>query len=319
MKYLVTGGAGFIGSNLVDALLENPENRVTVVDDFSLGSRKNLANYVENSWLSVAEQGICANLSDVFDDTPDAVFHIAALPRVQYSIKYPKETREVNAGGTLNLLRQCVKSKVKRFVFASSSSVYGDQDVLPLHEGMRPNPMSPYAAQKFLSEKLCARFHREYGLETVALRFFNVYGPRQNPDGGYACLIPKTIARALRGEPPEIYGDGTHSRDFTCVDDVCRAIMCAGRTQNPAAFGNAFNIGAGEERTVNEVVSTIIRACDAGISPKYLPEVHEPARTRADISKTRAFLGWTPEVLFEDGIAQTVRYFAKEHEMQARK
>ena len=205
MKYLVTGGAGFIGSNLVDRLLEL-EHKVVVIDDFSLGKKENLR---EHKNLVVHKRSICDNLYNIFSvEKFDGVFHVAALPRVQFSIKNPIETNNVNVNGTLNLLDECRYFGVKRFVFSSSSSIYGDQDRLPLVETMNPNPMSPYAIQKITGEYYCKSFNSSPGLETISLRYFNVFGARQDPSGDYACLIPKFISLINKNIQPTINGDG---------------------------------------------------------------------------------------------------------------
>src|SRR3989338_11367348 len=258
-KYLVTGGAGFIGSHLVDRLLKDG-HEVVVIDDFSLGKKENLP---KNKKLTVHKKSICEKLDTIFRKHKfDAVFHLAALPRVQFSIAYPRESHEANINGTLNLLLATRDHGVKRFIYSSSSSVYGDQKKLPLVETMMPDPMSPYAFQKLAGEYYCRLFAKLYGLETISLRYFNVYGPRQNPDGAYAGQIPKFFSKLLAGETPVINCDGTQTRDNTFVSDVVEANILSAQL-TPAfsspqggglegAWGQAFNIGAGRNTSVNE-------------------------------------------------------------------
>jgi len=229
-KYLVTGGAGFIGSHLVDRLLKDGHEAV-VIDDFSLGKKENLS---ARPRLKIYKKSICEKLDLIFKQHRfDAVFHLAALPRVQFSIAHPRQSHEANVNGTLNLLIAARDRGVKRFIYSSSSSVYGNQTILPLVETMTPNPMSPYAFQKLAGEHYCRLFAELYGLETVSLRYFNVYGPRQNPDGAYAGQIPKFFSKLLAGETPVINGDGKQTRDNTYVDDVVEANLASLRGLTP--------------------------------------------------------------------------------------
>lgn len=308
MKVLVTGGAGFIGSNLVDELLMQG-NEVIVLDDFSLGKEKNLAHHKNNPNLSIHKKSICDNdILHLFKGV-DTVFHVAAIPRVQYSMKYPKKTNKVNIYGTLNILEMCRKAGVKRLVYSASSSAYGDQDTLPLVETMSPNPMSPYALQKLVGEYYCKLYYLVHGIKTVSLRYFNVYGPRQDPSGGYACLIPRSINLVLEGKSPIIFGDGEQTRDFTFVKDIVNANIIASKTNNENAFGNVFNVGNGNNLSVNFVVKSIIG--NRNIKPKYDPPVIEPRDTLADISKTKDILGWQPKYIFEQGIKESIGWFEK--------
>ena len=305
-KVVVTGGAGFIGSHVVDRLLELG-HKVIVIDDFSSGKKENLRHHEKNPNLEVHAKNICDNdINDLFNDA-STVFHIAAIPRVQYSIKFPEETNKVNISGTLNVLEAAKKSGVKRFVYSASSSAYGNQESLPLLETMNPNPMSPYALQKCVGEYYCKLYSLIYGVEAISLRYFNVFGPRQDPSGGYACLIPRSINLVLQGKKPEIYGDGEQTRDFTYVKDVVEANILAAKTSNKQAFGQVFNIGGGKNLSVNKVVKTIIE--DEHIEPEYKEPVIEPKHTLADISKANTVLGWKPEYSFEDGLKKTVEWF----------
>ncbi len=311
MNYLVTGGAGFIGSNLVDKLLDE-ENKVVIVDDFSSGKKENLEHHNGNKNLAVYERSICDNLDDVFKYNEfDAVFHVGAIPRVQYSIKHPDKSHKANVEGTFNILLNCKNHDVKRVVFSSSSSIYGDQDNLPLVEEMDPNPMSPYALHKLIGEQYCKMFNDLYDLETVSLRYFNVYGPRQDPNGDYACLIPKFIDLVSKKKVPVINGDGEQTRDFTYVGDVVDANILASEIDNENCFGKTFNVGAGNSYSVNEVSSKIIDNFGNGIKPIHGPSVIEPKHTLAGISKTGEYLSWNPSVGLDEGMKNTVNYLVK--------
>lgn len=309
MKYLVTGGAGFIGSHLADRLLQD-DGSVILLDNFYYKNRGNIAHLKDKNGLTVYNRDICGNLDDVFQAHKiDVVFHLAAIPRVQFSIKNPQETHDVNVNGTVNLLEACRKSGVKRFVFSSSSSVYGDQPTLPLSEGMMPNPMSPYAFHKLIGEHYCKMYHDLYGMETISLRYFNVYGPRQDPGGDYACLIPKFIKLIKEGRQPTIYGDGEQTRDFVFVSDVVSANLAAAETENKGCFAQAFNIGEGKNRSVNQVTDKILRLARSKIEPVHGPAVIEPKNTLADISKAKRMLGWETKIDFEKGLEITYNYF----------
>jgi len=312
-KCVVTGGAGFIGSNLVSRLIDLGEE-VIIIDNLSTG---NMANIEKNPDAKFYEVDISKReeLETVFlDESIDVIFHLAALPRVQFSIASPWASNNANVTGTLNLLLAAKNHAVPRFVFSSSSSVYGDQDILPLAETMKPNPMSPYALQKLSGEMYTLMFNKIYGLESVALRYFNCYGPGQNPDGGYAALIPKSISKFLKKERPVIFGDGLQTRDFTSIHDVVEANIMAAWPDNTEVFGKAFNIGAGSNRSVNDVIKNIKAVLQTDIEAEYGAAVIEPKDTRADISLSKDLLGWEPVVPFEDGIKETVLSYKKENE-----
>jgi len=310
MKVLVTGGAGFIGSHLVDRLLEQG-NEVIVIDDCSSGKESNLAHQENNPKLKFHKKDICDKDIEKLFKGVEVVYHVAAIPRVQYSIKYPKKTNRANIYGTLNILEACRKAGVKRVVYSASSSAYGDQDKLPLVETMLPNPMSPYALQKLVGEHYMNIYYLVHGIKTISLRYFNVFGPRQDPRGGYACLIPKSINLVLQGKSSEIYGDGEQTRDFTYVKDVVEANILAGKTTNKEAFGQVFNIGNNDNKSVNQVVKTIIG--NRNIKPNYMPPVIEPHDTLADISKVSRILGWKPKYSFEKAMKETVEWFEKKN------
>lgn len=301
MKTLVTGGAGFIGSHLVDRLLELGHD-VVVIDDFSSGKPENLKHQDKNRRLNVIKADICGDINKYFAGV-DVVFHVAAVPRVQYSIKFPEITNKVNVAGTVNVLEASRKAGVKKIVYSASSSAYGDQDTLPLVETMLPNPMSPYAVQKLVGEYYCRLYWLIHKIPTFSLRYFNVYGPRQDPSGGYACLIPRTIMLVSEGKSPVIYGDGEQTRDFTYVKDVVEANIAAMNCTNEKAFGEVFNIGAGKNFSVNHVCKAIIGS--KKISSIHQDPVVEPHDTLADISKAKKLLGWTPAHSFERAIKDT--------------
>lgn len=305
IKCLVTGGAGFIGSHLVDKLL-SLGYEVIVIDNLRSGKKENLKNHENNPQLKIYVKDLREDINDLFKGV-SIVFHVAAIPGVQYSIKFPEETNDVNVTGTLNVLEASRKAGVKRLVYSASSSAYGDQDRLPLVETMTPNPMSPYGLQKLIGEYYCKVYYSIYGLETVSLRYFNVFGPRQNPSGGYAGLIPKTINLSLTGKNPEIYGDGKHTRDFTYVRDVVEANILAGQTTNKKSFGQVFNIGGGTNFSVNEVIGEIYG--DKKFVPITKPAVIEPKNSLSNTTKAKEILKWKPKYTFKEGIKETVSWF----------
>ena len=302
MKALVTGGAGFIGSHVVDALIAGG-HEVVVIDDLSSGKKENIsprAVFVEKS--------ITSDLGNLFSEYKfNAVFHLAAIASVQYSIKEPAHTHDTHVQGTLNLLEYCRKHNVKRFVFSSSSAVYGDQKEFPLHEGMTPNPMSPYALHKLIGEYYCKLYYFLYGLETISLIYSNVYGARQNPSGDYAGLIPKFLSLMREGKTPTIFGDGEQTRDFIHVSDVVAANLAAALTNDKKCFGEFFNIGSGNQISVNDVFKAIKEIIGSSIEPIYGGAVIEPKHTRADITKARDLLGWQPKTPFEEGLRTLIQ------------
>ncbi len=309
MKYLVTGGAGFIGSHLVDRLMVDG-NMVTVLDDLSLGRRENIDQHKKNSNYKFVKKSITSKLDSLFKEGKfDAVFHLAALPRVQYSIAHPAETHEANVNGTLNLLLAARDHGVKRFIASSSSSVYGDQKTMPLDESMEPKPISPYALHKLVGEHYSRLFHLLYGMETVSLRYFNVYGPRQNPDGAYSGQIPKFFVKIMKGEVPVINGDGEQTRDNTFVEDVINANVLASKTRNDMVFGQAFNIGGGQNTSVNKTTELILELTKSSIKADHGPAVIEPKNTLADTSKALKLLDWEPKTPYERGLEITYQYY----------
>lgn len=307
MKCLVTGGAGFIGSNLVDELV-NQGHRVLVIDNLSGGKKENI-----NPQCKFFKRDICSykSIKPLFKGV-DYVFHLAALPRVQYSIEHPLETNETNVTGTLNVLKASHESGVKKVIYSASSSAYGDQKKMPLKEDLAAQPKSPYGLQKHIGELYCRVWSQVYGLPTVSLRYFNVYGPRNNPDGAYALVIAKFLRQRGTGKPLTITGDGNQTRDFTNVKDVVRANILAMKSSR-VGMGEVINIGAGKNQSINKIAKLILggplprrsglRSREGG-PVKYIPARFEPHDTLADNSLAKKLLGWKPRVSIEEGIAE---------------
>jgi UDP-glucose 4-epimerase len=308
---VVTGGAGFIGSNLVHALLR-AGHRVRVLDDLSSGRLVNLndvAGDVELIHGDVRDQEAVTRAVA----GAQLVFHEAAIASVARSVDDPITSNEVNVAGTLNLLVAARDADVERVVYASSAAVYGDADSLPLHEGMPTRPVSPYGVSKLAGERYLEAFTRTWGLPTIALRYLNVFGPRQNPGSDYAAAIPRFISCTLTGEAPTVFGDGEQARDFVFVDDVVRANMLASVAPE-AAWGGAFNIGRGERRTVNELLAAI-RSLIPGDHPDPIHAPPRPGEIRdswSDITAAREALRYQPLTGFEDGLRLTIDHLASE-------
>jgi len=304
--YLVTGGAGFIGSALVRRLLELGE-RVRVVDNFSTGLRVNLAEVRGRIELlegdladeAVAREGAVG---------ADYILHQAAIPSVPRSIEDPVSSNRANVTATLNLLVAARDAGVKRFVYASSSSAYGDSETLPKVETQPDNPISPYALTKLAGEKYAVIFHRIYGLSTVSLRYFNVFGPRQNPDSPYSGVISRFMSAALSGRRPTVHGDGEQSRDFTFVDNVVSANLLA--CQAGGVSGVVFNVGTGERHTLNDLLRSVSTILGRDLSPEYVaPRPGDVRHSLADIGRARQRLGYEVKVRFEEGLRRTVAWF----------
>ncbi len=307
--YLVTGGAGFIGSHIVEELVRRRE-RVRVLDNFSTGRRENLAPFLEHVELV---EGDLRDLSTVrrVAEGVDYILHQAALPSVPRSIADPLASNDSNVTGTLHLLIAARDAGVKRVVYASSSSVYGDNPTLPKREDMSPAPKSPYAVSKLAGEYYCRVFAQAYGLETVCLRYFNVFGPRQDPASQYAAVIPKFITALLRDEPPTIYGDGHQSRDFTYVSNVVRANLLAATA--PDVSGRVFNVACGERYTVLDLVAVLTEILGTHITPVHTaPRPGDVRHSLADITAAREALGYRVEVNFHEGLRRTVAWY-REH------
>ncbi|RCK80596.1 MAG: UDP-glucose 4-epimerase [Candidatus Ozemobacter sibiricus] len=303
---LVTGGAGFIGSHIVDALLQEGW-RVRVLDDFSTGRRANLAHVgkeIEILEGDVRDAAVCRRAVA----GAEVVFHQAAIPSVPRSVADPVGTHAVNLTGTVQMLTEARQAGVRRFVFASSSAIYGNDPELPKRETMRPAPLSPYAAQKLAGEYYLRVFQELQGIETVALRYFNVFGPRQDPASEYAAVIPKFITRMLAGTPPTIFGDGRQTRDFIYVGEVARANLLAAAA--PAAAGRVINIAGGRRLDLLDLAATINEVLGARLEPVFAPP--QPGDVRdsvADISQARAVLGFEPRLSFADGLRATVAWY----------
>jgi len=305
-RYLVTGGGGFIGSALVHRLVEAGE-QVRVVDNFSTGFKHNLDDVLERIELM---EGDLAEMSTAEAAVRDVeyVLHQAAIPSVQRSVDDPITSNRANVTATLNLLVAARQAGVKRLVYASSSSAYGDTEVLPKVETMPENPISPYALTKLTGEKYCVVFHRIYGLPTVCLRYFNVFGPRQDPHSPYSAVISRFIDMALAGRRPTVYGDGEQSRDFTYIDNVVSANLLACKAD--AASGRFFNIGTGERHTLNELLGSLSRIIGKKLEAAYMePRTGDVKHSQADIGQARKFLGYEPKVSFDDGLRRTVDWF----------
>ncbi len=308
-EYLVTGGAGFIGSNLVMKLL-SLDHKVRVLDNFATGRRNNILPFVDKIQLIEGDLRSYHIVREAVSGV-DFVLHQGALPSVPRSVKDPITTNEVNVSGTLNVLDAARDAKVKRVVFASSSSIYGDSDVLPKKETLLPNPISPYAASKLAAEKYCQVFYRAYGLETVCLRYFNVFGPRQDPTSQYSAVIPKFISAALADRPVTIYGDGEQSRDFTYVDNVVGANLIA--CEKDEIGGMVMNIACNERITLNHVVGYLREILNKEIEVQYLPpRVGDIKHSYADVASAARYLGYQPTIYFADGLKKTVEWYENE-------
>jgi nucleoside-diphosphate-sugar epimerase len=311
MNYLVTGGAGFIGSNLVSALLAEGR-RVRVLDNFLTGKRENLAGLAERYGDSF--QLIEGDLRDIEAtrravEGAEFILHQGALPSVPRSVADPVLSNEINVGGTINLLVAARDAGVKRVVFAASSSAYGDTPELPKRESMTPNPKSPYAAQKLAGELYMRIFHEVYGLETVSLRYFNVFGPNQDPASMYAAVIPRFITGVLAGTPPTIYGDGLQTRDFTYIDNVVRANIQACEAPKEAC-GKVVNIACGDRVSLLDILEIVYDLAGRRVAPRFEPPRAGDVRdSLADISLAKELLGYEPRVGFPEGLSRTFDFF----------
>ncbi|MCL6594761.1 MAG: SDR family oxidoreductase [Firmicutes bacterium] len=306
MRYLVTGGAGFIGSHIVEALVARGDE-VVVLDDFSSGQRENLAGVLDR--IELIEGSICdpAAVQRACRGV-EVVLHQAARTSVPQSVQDPIGTHVVNVEGTLNVLLAARQAKVRRVVVASSAAVYGQSPALPKTESMRPEPVSPYGVTKFVTELYAQVFGYAYGLENVSLRYFNVFGPRQDARSPYSGVLSKFCTALRTGETPKIYGDGTQSRDFVYVDNVVQANLLA--SQAPGVSGMVFNIGTGARISLNELLDCLTRISGASVSPAYLPpRAGDIQHSQADISRARQYLGYRPQVSFEEGLRRTWAWY----------
>ena len=307
-RYLVTGGAGFIGSHIVRRLVGEGE-LVRVVDNLSTGQSARLQD-VRDSVEFVEGDLADERVSDDVVKGVDHVLHQAAVPSVQRSVRDPIGTNRSNVTATLNVLESCRKAGVRRLVYAASSSAYGDTEVLPKIEEMSPNPLSPYALQKLVGERYCKLYYDLYGLETVSLRYFNVFGPDQDPHSEYSAVIPKFIAKLLAKESLTIYGDGEQSRDFTYVENVVEANLLALRAAT--APGNICNIGCGEHITLNQLVRLLEEILGANANVNYTASKPGDVRhSLADVTLAQRLLGYEPKVMVEEGLRRAVQAFMK--------
>lgn len=307
MRYLVTGGAGFIGSHLAEYLVGKGEE-VVVLDDFSTGRRENLDSFRDRIELvegTMLDADTCATAMRGVD----YVLHEAAIPSVPRSVADPLGTHAACATGTLNILMAARDAKVKKFVYAASSSAYGDTDELPKRESMFPRPLSPYAVAKFTGEAYCRAFHATYGLPTVSLRYFNIFGPRQDPKSQYAAAVAKFATSALNDEDPTIYGDGEQTRDFTYIANAIEANMKACVAPDEAN-GDVFNVGCGDRISVNELWRRIAAITGTKATPQYSARRAGDVRdSLASLEKTERVLGYKPVVDLDGGLTQTIEYF----------
>ena len=311
--YLVTGGAGFIGSNLVENLLA-AGHRVRVLDNFLTGRRENLAGLAER--YGDAFELVEGDLRDLALTRSAAegieyVLHQGALPSVPRSVADPVLSSEINVGGTLSLLVAARDAGVRRVIFAASSSAYGDTPQLPKCESMTPNPKSPYAAQKLAGEHYMRIFYEVYGLETVSLRYFNVFGPKQDPASTYAAVIPRFITTVLTGTAPTVYGDGLQTRDFTYIDNVVRVNLLACEAPKDAC-GKVFNVACEERVSLLEILEIIYELAGRRVPPRFEPPRPGDVRdSLADISLARDLLGYEPTIPFPEGLSRTFDFFSK--------
>lgn len=314
MRCLVTGGAGFIGSNLVEALLGRGDD-VVVFDNFATGRRENLAE--APLWAKAGGGSYTLVEADIRDRAAvdaamkgvEVVFHQAALPSVARSVADPLLSHDVNVNGILNLLLSAREHKVRRFVSASSSSLYGESPTLPKIESMPRDPISPYGLDKLCGETYCGLFTRLYGLETVALRYFNVFGRRQDPNSEYSAVIPKFVTRMLAGQPATMNGDGSQTRDFTYIDNVIDANLLAAQAPKEAC-GHYFNIACGERVSLLELAELVGDILGKRIPPTFgPPRAGDIQHSLADISRARQLLGFEPKILFREGLERTIDWY----------
>jgi nucleoside-diphosphate-sugar epimerase len=310
MRYLVTGGAGFIGSNTVEELVRRGHG-VVVLDDLSSGKEDNLAEVRSKITFM---KGSITDIEVVQKAMiqADYVIHLAARTSVPRSVKDPVDTNRINVDGTLNVLVAARDNKVKRVVFAASSSAYGDTPILPKSEDMQPVPISPYGVSKYVGELYAQTFGRCYGLENVCLRYFNIFGPRQDPDSPYSGVLSRFSTAFLGSTPPVVFGDGEQTRDFTYVDNAVQANILA--CEAPSASGRTFNIGTGHAVSLNQVLQMLQKASGKKLETKYEPAREGDIRdSLADIRLAKEFLGYVPTVLFEEGLERTYAWYQAHH------
>jgi len=309
MRILVTGGAGFIGSHIAETLIEKG-HEVIVLDDLSTGREENLAHLTGRFRFVRGSITDTHLLAEVMRGV-QVVFHQAALGSVPRSVEEPRTTHDVNITGTFNVLMAARDAGVQRVVYAASSSAYGDTPTLPKAETMLPRPLSPYAVSKLVGEYYCQVFTRVYGLETVSLRYFNVFGPRQNPHSQYAAVIPKFITAALKGEPLTVFGDGEQSRDFTYIENVVQANLLA--MESPHAVGKVYNVACGGRYTLNELIRQLEAVFGRKLEVQYLPpRAGDVKHSEASIEAAQRDLGYRVLVPFEEGLRRTVQWYKEQ-------
>jgi len=307
MDYLITGGAGFIGSNIAEHLVRQGK-RVRLFDNFSSGRRENIGAFADDVEVIESDLRVLDAVRHAMEGIR-YVLHLGAMPSVPRSVEDPHTTNQANVTGTLNVLIAARDAGVRRVVFSSSSSVYGDTPTLPKREEMIPCPLSPYAVQKITGEYYCRLFWELYGLETVSLRYFNVFGPRQDPQSQYAAVIPRFITAILKDDPPTVFGDGKQTRDFSHVENVIDANLAA-CTAPDEALGQAFNIACGGRVSLLELIETINRIVDKQVAPRFDPPRAGDVRdSQADISQAAKLLRWTPRIDFRKGIEKAVAWY----------
>jgi UDP-glucose 4-epimerase len=310
-KYVVTGGGGFIGSALVRGLLDRSDGVVEVIDNFSTGRRQNLDDIGPNIKLHLTDICEYDAIAPIIAGA-DSVFHIAAIPSVPRSISDPVPSHNSNINGTFNVLRASAEGKVRKVVYAASSSAYGDTAVLPKVETMQPNPKSPYAAQKLLGEYYCSSFAECYGLDTTSLRFFNVYGPRQDPSSPYSGVLSIFIRCLLDRTSPTIFGDGEQTRDFTYVEDVVELVLKSATA--PGVAGKMFNAGNGGRFSLNEIWRVLQRIEGVSIPANYGPlRAGDVRDSQADTTAAVKYLGHSPRFSLEEGLRRTLEWYRQQH------
>lgn len=310
MDYLVTGGAGFIGSNIAEHLVGQGKS-VRIFDDFSSGKRENVRPFAGKVEIVEGDLRDPKSIQHAANGVR-FVLHLGAMPSVTRSVEDPRATHEANVTGTFNLLLAARDAGAQRVVFTSSSSVYGDTPTLPKREDMTPSPLSPYAVHKITGEYYGRIFWQLYGLETISLRYFNVFGPRQDPQSQYAAVIPRFITAILKDESPTIFGDGRQTRDFSHVENIIDANLLACQAPK-TALGESFNIACGGRISLLDLVDTVNKIMGKNIQPKFeAPRPGDILHSQADISKAEKLLGWKPRVSFPDGIAKTIAWYQRQ-------
>jgi UDP-glucose 4-epimerase len=306
-RFVVTGGAGFIGSTLVRQLLTEPDADVLVIDNFLTGHARNLEEVSSRISFNEADIRDYAATAKALAGA-EVVFHLAAIPSVPRSIHEPAPSHEVNIDGTFNVFRACAEAKVRRVVYAASSSAYGDTEVLPKVESMLPRPKSPYAVQKLMGEYYASVFHECFAMETVALRFFNVYGERQDPSSPYSGVLSLFMRALIEQRPPTLFGDGEQTRDFTYVEDV--AGLCVKASQAPGVGGKMYNAGNGNRYTLNHVWNLLQKIEGVSLPPKYAaPREGDVRDSQADTMAARRDLGHDPQFTLEQGLRRTLAWY----------